>query len=154
MQTSIHTNWKHRNFRANNTNHQMVGNIDCTGILISKRVFFTVDNIMYRDFHMLHLSQAGSVSCARRSRAHDTFPAWLRCNMWKSLYIIYYICLLLDLQWPAYQRAIFLKKTYVNDVLLSSVMEFATLTSQKSVFLHLPLTSVQLEFLIKMTKEK
>ena len=45
----------------------MVDDISRTGILISKRVFFTVDNIMYRDFHMLHLSQAGSVSCARRA---------------------------------------------------------------------------------------
>ena len=69
----------------------MVDDISRTGILISKRGFFTVDNIMYRDFHMLHLSQAGNVSCARLRLAHDTLPAWLRCNMWKSLYIIYYI---------------------------------------------------------------
>ena len=40
------------NIRAKNIYHQMVGNIDCTGILVSKRGYFTVDNIMYKDFHM------------------------------------------------------------------------------------------------------
>ena len=100
----------------------MVDDISRTGILISKRVFFTVDNIMYRDFHMLHLSQAGSVSCARLRLAHDTLPAWLRCNMWKSLYIIYYTILMILIHHYSDQKRVQLQITFIDVIVTAMII--------------------------------